>query len=84
MTSHAAVVARAMGKPCVLGCGSLSINEKRKSCILNGKLLKELEVLTLDGSTGQVIRGAVKLVQPRLGTVFNQIMKHDGCDRVDL
>ena len=75
MTSHAAVVARAMGKPCVSGCGVLRINEKKKKCFLGKIELKEFDTLTLDGSTGKVMRGTVKLTQPKLGQVFNQIMK---------
>ena len=75
MTSHAAVVARAMGKPCVSGYGGLTIDEKRKKCQLGKVELKELDTLTLDGSTGKVMRGTVKLIPPRLGLTFNQIMK---------
>ena len=74
MTSHAAVVARAMGKPCVSGCGELTVDSKRKRATLNGKTIKELDHITLDGTTGEVVLGKVDLVQPRLTGYFTQLM----------
>ena len=74
MTSHAAVVARAMGKPCVSGVSALQVNVKRKKCTLDGIQLKELDSITLDGTTGQVIKGAVPLTQPRLTNNFMRMM----------
>ncbi|MBI5426739.1 MAG: pyruvate, phosphate dikinase [Nitrospinae bacterium] len=74
MTSHAAVVARGMGKPCVSGCSSLNIDEKKKLCSLNGAKIKEYDYITLDGSTGQVILGQAPLVQPKLTGYFSQLM----------
>ena len=75
MTSHAAVVARAMGKPCVSGCRGLFINEKKKTLTLGGMKFKELDTLTIDGSSGKVLQGAAKLTLPRLTMVFTQVMK---------
>ena len=74
MTSHAAVVARAMGKPCVSGCGELTVDSKRKRATLNGTTIKELDHITLDGTTGEVVLGKVDLVQPRLTGYFTQLM----------
>src|SRR5262249_46229056 len=64
MTSHAAVVARGMGKPCVAGCDALSIDLDARTITLAGKTLSEGEVLTIDGGTGAVIVGGVPLVPP--------------------
>lgn len=74
MTSHAAVVARAMGKPCVSGCSDLDVNFKKKVCTLGGVQIKEGDPLTLDGSTGRVIKGALALKQPRLTSSFTKMM----------
>jgi len=78
MTSHAAVVARAMGKPCVSGVNALEVNVKRKKCMLGGIQLKELDSITLDGTTGQVIKGAVPLIQSRLTSNFTRLMTWAG------
>lgn len=75
MTSHAAVVARGMGKPCVSGCSELNIVEKKKYCTLNGVKLKEYDYITLDGTTGQIVQGVVPLVQPKLTGYFTQLMQ---------
>ncbi|NIQ00774.1 MAG: pyruvate, phosphate dikinase, partial [Nitrospinaceae bacterium] len=75
MTSHAAVVARAMGKPCVAGCAGLDVDPRKKRCSLNGVVLKEYDPITLDGTTGQVIQDAVPLTRPKLTSHFTQIMK---------
>ena len=74
MTSHAAVVARAMGKPCVSGCSGLTVDLRGKKIKLNGVTIKEGEHITLDGSTGRVMKGKVSLKQPRLSVFFNQIL----------
>ncbi len=74
MTSHAAVVARAMGKPCVSGCGELNVEHRRKRASLNGVKVKELDPITIDGTTGEVMEGQVKLVQPRVMGMFTQLM----------
>lgn len=74
MTSHAAVVARGMGKSCVAGCSSLKISEERKELIAGSLTLKEGDSLTLDGSTGEVIRGLVPTIAPQLNDEFRQLM----------
>jgi pyruvate,orthophosphate dikinase len=75
MTSHAAVVARGMGKPCVAGAGDVVIDLKAKSMTMNGKVLKEGDMLTLDGSTGEVLLGAVSMIQPALTGDFSTVMQ---------
>jgi pyruvate,orthophosphate dikinase len=75
MTSHAAVVARGMGKCCVAGCGALEINAEAKTLKVKGYILKEGDVITLDGSTGEVFLGEVKTIAPELSGDFNRIMK---------
>jgi pyruvate,orthophosphate dikinase len=70
MTSHAAVVARGMGKPCVAGCEGLTIDLERRVARLNGRELAEGDLLTIDGGTGNVIIGAVDLVPPSINEDF--------------
>ena len=60
MTSHAALVARQMGKVCVAGCGDLDIDYKKRQMGVNGKIIKEGEFISLDGTTGEVIEGEVR------------------------
>jgi pyruvate,orthophosphate dikinase len=64
MTSHAAVVTRGMGKPCVAGCGEADVDDKRKQIRIGPHIVKEGDWLTLDGSAGRVILGKVNLVEP--------------------
>jgi pyruvate,orthophosphate dikinase len=75
MTSHAAVVARGMGRACVAGAGSISIDYKRKVMIVQGAEIPEGDVITIDGGTGEVMLGAVKTVQPQLSGDFALIME---------
>jgi pyruvate,orthophosphate dikinase len=75
MTSHAAVVARGMGKCCVAGCTAINIEEKKKSLWVGSITVREGDVITLNGTTGEVIVGAVPLVQPEMTGDFNTIMK---------
>jgi len=77
MTSHAAVVARGMGKCCVSGCQDIEVDEKNKTLVIKktGLKLKELEYLTLDGSTGEVFKGQLNLVEPSLSGNFETLMK---------
>ncbi len=75
MTSHAAVVARGMGKPCIAGCETLQISEENKEIIVNGKTIKEGDWLTIDGATGRVILGRVPTVKPSLSGDFGIFMK---------
>lgn len=74
MTSHAAVVARGMGTPCVAGCKAIVIDEKSKKITVSGKDYQEGEFITLDGSTGEVYPGAVDLVQPELDNELNELL----------
>lgn len=78
MTSHAAVVARAMGKPCVSGVDGLIVNSKRKICTLAGIKLKELTPITLDGTHGEVIEGIVPLTQSKLTGSFTRMVAWAG------
>ena len=75
MTSHAAVVARGMGKCCVAGCGSIIIDYKAKEFEVNGTVIKEGDWISLDGSTGEVMKGQVPTIKPELSGNFGQIMK---------
>ncbi len=75
MTSHAAVVARGMGKCCVAGCDAININEEGKYFIVDTHVVKEGEYITLNGTTGEVILGQVALTQPELTGDFTTIMK---------
>jgi len=75
MTSHAAVVARGMGKPCVSGAGMLRIDEKSGTLTVSGRVFKAGDVVTIDGSTGQVLDGAVAMVQPELSGDFATLMR---------
>jgi pyruvate,orthophosphate dikinase len=74
MTSHAAVVARGMGKPCVAGCEALSVDVKARKASLNGHDLGEGDLLTIDGGTGRVILGSVPLVPPQINEDFETIL----------
>jgi len=74
MTSHAAVVARGMGRPCVSGAGSLSIDAKAKVMRCAGREVKEGDIVTIDGSTGEVMIGEVPTIQPELAGDFGTLM----------
>jgi len=80
MTSHAAVVARGMGRPCVSGAGSLSIDYRTKVMRVGGIEIREGNTITIDGSTGEVMLGAVPTVQPELVGDFAVLM--EWADRV--
>ncbi len=75
MTSHAAVVARGMGKCCVSGAGSCIINYKERSLTSGGKTLKEGDWISLNGSTGEVYDGKIATIEPELSGDFGEIMK---------
>ncbi|MBD3222722.1 pyruvate, phosphate dikinase, partial [bacterium] len=66
MTSHAAVVARGMGKPCVAGCGKAIVDAAARTLTIDGRVFKEGDVITLDGTAGAVVAGAPTLVPPRM------------------
>ena len=74
MTSHAAVVARGMGECCVAGCGELKIDEQSKTFTLGGKLVKEGEFISLDGSTGKIYEGILPTVEAQIVGEFGRIM----------
>ena len=74
MTSHAAVVARGMGKCCVAGCSEIRVNEDRKELKYGDLILKEGDYISLDGSTGIVYKGLINKVQPTLSGSFGEFM----------
>jgi pyruvate,orthophosphate dikinase len=75
MTSHAAVVARGMGRPCVSGVGTLVIDAKNKIFRVGAREVREGDILTIDGATGEVMIGAVATVQPELAGDFGVLME---------
>ena len=74
MTSHAAVVARGMGRPCVSGAGDIRINYEAKEFSVMNRVVKRGDTLTIDGATGQVFFGSVDMMQPELSSDFSKIM----------
>ncbi len=74
MTSHAAVVARGMGKPCVSGAGMLKVDMAAGTITASGVTLKKGDFITIDGSTGQVLLGQVKMIEPELSGEFGTLM----------
>ena len=72
MTSHAAVVARGMGRPCVCGAGALRIDAKAGTMTVAGQTLRKGDVITIDGGKGEVLKGRVKMRQPELSGDFAQ------------
>ncbi|HEX9415236.1 MAG TPA: pyruvate, phosphate dikinase [Gaiellaceae bacterium] len=75
MTSHAAVVARGMGKPCVAGCEELTLDLQAKTAMLGSHEVKEGDVITIDGGTGNVIAGPVELVPPQINEDFQTVLE---------
>jgi pyruvate,orthophosphate dikinase len=75
MTSHAAVVARGMGKCCVSGAGGIKIDYKARTLLMDGKSYKEGDFISLNGSTGEVYDGKIKTVDPELSGDFGKLMK---------
>ena len=80
MTSHAAVVARGMGRPCVSGAGELSIDAKARTFTARGRTVRAGDVITIDGSKGEVLLGAVTMIEPELSGDFSRLM--EWADRV--
>jgi pyruvate,orthophosphate dikinase len=80
MTSHAAVVARGMGKPCVSGAGTIRVNYAKGTMTAAGLTFNKGDMLTIDGGTGQVIKGVVEMRQPELSNEFTILM--DWADNV--
>ena len=74
MTSHAAVVARGMGKPCVSGAGSLRVDYATGTMSAGGKTFKKGDHITVDGSTGQVLAGKVDMIEPQLSGEFSTLI----------
>jgi pyruvate, orthophosphate dikinase len=74
MTSHAAVVARGMGKPCVSGVGAIRVDYAAQTMAVAGQTLGKGEIITIDGSTGQVLLGRVKMLEPELSGEFATLM----------
>ena len=74
MTSHAAIVARGMGKTCVVGAKDLEVDTTAGLFRANGRVVKRGQVITVDGTTGRVLLGAAKLVQPKIGTHYATLM----------
>jgi pyruvate, orthophosphate dikinase len=75
MTSHAAVIARGMGKPCVTGASTLRIDTKEGTLTAPGMVLKRYDVITLDGSTGQILKGAVPTLTPEVSGDFATLLQ---------
>ncbi len=74
MTSHAAIVARGMGKPCIAGCGDIKISLQEKKFSAGVNIIKEGDMITIDGSSGEVIIGDVKTVEPEINKDFKEIL----------
>ncbi len=74
MTSHAAVVARGMGKPCVSGCGTIRVDYGRGTMSIGSRSFKTGDVITIDGSLGQVLAGRMPMIEPKLSGEFGTLM----------
>jgi pyruvate,orthophosphate dikinase len=75
MTSHAAVVARGMGRPCVAGAGGVRIDYAAQTLSAGGMVVKAGDIITIDGSTGEIMAGAVPTTEPELGDDFATLMR---------
>jgi pyruvate,orthophosphate dikinase len=75
MTSHAAVVARGMGKPCVCGCESIKIDPAGHQFTVNGLVVKKGDIITVDGATGNVMLGEVPMIEPTLSDEFETLLQ---------
>ncbi|WP_375674761.1 pyruvate, phosphate dikinase [Bartonella sp. CL100XZDX] len=83
MTSHAAVVARGMGKPCISGAGSVQIDYNTNTLFASGESLKKGDVITIDGGSGEIFKGKVAMLQPQLCGDFAKLMEWaDGMRRI--
>ncbi|MDX0315714.1 pyruvate, phosphate dikinase [Sinorhizobium meliloti] len=74
ITSHAAVVARGMGKPCVSGAGSIRVDYAAQTLTVAGQILNKGDIITIDGSNGQVLLGQVRMLEPALSDEFDTLM----------
>lgn len=75
MTSHAAVVARGMGRPCVSGAGSVSIDMQKRTMTASGHVVHEGDIITIDGSTGSIMLGEVPTIKPEMTEDFSKLMQ---------
>jgi len=73
-TSHAAVVARGMGKPCIVGCSELKIDYDNKKCFADSKIINEGDTITIDGSSGGIFLGEIPTIQPQITEDFKTIL----------
>ncbi|WP_051201566.1 putative PEP-binding protein [Paracoccus aminophilus] len=80
MTSHAAVIARGIGVPCIVGASSISIDARSRTLRVGGRIFREGDVLTIDGTTGEVLAGAATLLEPALDGSFSQLL--DWADQI--
>ncbi|MGR3292343.1 MAG: putative PEP-binding protein, partial [Paracoccaceae bacterium] len=83
VTSHAAVIARGLGLPCVVGAGSMRLNPKTKTLqVADGKIFREGDIITLDGTAGEALEGATKMLEPGLGDAFHTLLgwADEACD----
>lgn len=74
MTSHAAVVARGMGRPCVAGAGDIRVDYKNNQVLAGGQTLKSGDIITIDGTSGEIIKGEIAMILPELSGDFKQLM----------
>ena len=74
-TSHAAVVARGMGKPCVAGCETVRVDLEKRQFSVNGRVLREGDEFTIDGSTGNVIAGTVPMIDPEISGELDELLR---------
>jgi pyruvate,orthophosphate dikinase len=74
-TSHAAVVARGMGKPCIVGCSDMKINYDKKTATIDNKTINEGDVITIDGSSGRVFLGEIPVIEPKMTQDFRTILE---------
>jgi pyruvate,orthophosphate dikinase len=74
-TSHAAVVARGMGKPCIVGCSDMKINYDKKIATIDGKTIKEGDTITIDGSSGKVFMGEIPAIEPKMTQDFRTVLE---------
>ena len=74
-TSHAAVVARGMGKPCIVGCSNMKIDYDKKTAIVDDKVIKEGNAITIDGSSGKVFLGEIPTIEPKITQDFKTILQ---------